>query len=84
MLRSVTVAAVITACFSSLTSPEIDPEVWAKAEQHKHATSAVNSIRILVALIISILFLNDWRPVVCWIVAETKSDGPENADEVSY
>ena len=29
MLRSVTVAPVITASFSSLTSPEIDPEFWA-------------------------------------------------------
>src|SRR5215211_7050452 len=53
----VTVAPEMTACFSSLISPESDPEVCAKAGQQRHATSAVKSIRILVALIISISLL---------------------------
>jgi hypothetical protein len=53
-LRTFIVAPVITACFSSLTSPEIDPEFWAKAGQ-RHASNTVMSISSLVAVCISIL-----------------------------
>jgi hypothetical protein len=60
MFRIVTVAPVMTACFSSFTSPEIDPEVCAKAGQQRQMSNAVISNNSLVTLIISILpFWND-------------------------
>src|SRR5690349_2678952 len=54
MLRALTVAPVMTACFSSLTSPDMDPEFCAKAGQ-RHASDTAINISSLVAVCISIL-----------------------------
>ena len=54
MLRALTVAPVMTACFSSRTSPDMDPEFCAKAGQ-RHASKTAMSISSLVAVCISIL-----------------------------
>ena len=85
MLRTVTVAPVITACFSSLTSPEIDPEFCANAVLQRHASKAAISIKTFVALIISILLSKTTGSLSLldffdWM----KRDDPENADEVLY
>ena len=54
MLRAFTVAPVMTACFSSLTSPEIEPVFCAKAGQ-RHAGNTAESISSLVAVCIGVL-----------------------------
>jgi hypothetical protein len=59
MLRTVTVALGITAPFSSLTVPDIDPVVCATAERDSKAQHARSNTIDLVALIIGSSFLSE-------------------------
>jgi hypothetical protein len=72
---------VMTACFSSLTSPEIEPEVCANAGQQSPTSNARVSINSFVALVMRILpFVTTGG--LSFVVNILNDAGPENADEV--
>jgi hypothetical protein len=59
MLRTVTVALEMTAPFSSLTVPDIDPVVCATAEAHSKAHASSNRIDLVALVIGSSSFLSE-------------------------